>query len=95
MNPPKHQASGPTERRGWAQNRVLVIFAVGYQWFYNGANFVAFKIGGDAVPPLLLASMRFALAHHLAVRTVAPVSTPSQPVGAGECGGVGHDDAGG
>lgn len=49
-------------REGWARHRTLVIMAVGYQWFYNGANFIAFKIGGDAVPPLLLAEMRFALA---------------------------------
>jgi drug/metabolite transporter (DMT)-like permease len=62
VNLPKHQPSGPNARRGWGQSRVLVIFAVGYQWFYNGANFVAFKVGGDAVHPLLLASMRFAMA---------------------------------
>jgi hypothetical protein len=31
-----------TRAPGWAQSRVLVILAVGYQWFYNGANFVAF-----------------------------------------------------
>ena len=47
---------------GWARSRVLVVSAVGYQWFYNGANFVAFKIGGDAVHPLLLAAMRFTIA---------------------------------
>ena len=48
-------------RAGWARSRVLVVSAVGYQWFYNGANFVAFKVGGDAVHPLLLAAMRFAI----------------------------------
>ncbi|MGO7017095.1 hypothetical protein [Rhizobium leguminosarum] len=62
MNLPKHQIAGSSERAGWAQSRVLVLLAVGYQWFYNGANFVAFKIGGDAVHPLLLATMRFAIA---------------------------------
>lgn len=62
VNLPKHQASGPNADRGWAQIRVLIILAVGYQWFYNGANFVAFKVGGDAVHPLLLASMRFTIA---------------------------------
>lgn len=41
---------------------MLVAAAVGYQWFYNGANFVAFKIGGDAIPPIVLAAMRFGLA---------------------------------
>ncbi len=40
---------------------MLVVSAVGYQWFYNGANFVAFKIGGDAVHPLYLAAMRFTI----------------------------------
>ena len=48
-------------RGGWARSRVLVVSAVGYQWFYNGANFVAFKIGGDAVHPLYLAAMRFSI----------------------------------
>lgn len=47
---------------GWAGSRVLVVSAVGYQWFYNGANFVAFKIGGDAVPPIVFAAMRFGIA---------------------------------
>lgn len=41
---------------------MLVATAVGYQWFYNGANFVAFKIGGDAIPPIVLAAMRFGIA---------------------------------
>ena len=59
------QEPGGTElsgRVGWANSRVLVVSAVGYQWFYNGANFVAFKVGGDAVHPLLLAAMRFGIA---------------------------------
>lgn len=62
MNLPKHQITRLSARAGWAQSRVLVLLAVGYQWFYNGANFVAFKVGGDAVHPLLLATMRFAIA---------------------------------
>lgn len=62
MNLPKHRITGLSERAGWAQSRVLVLLAVGYQWFYNGANFVAFKVGSDAVHPLLLAAMRFAIA---------------------------------
>ncbi len=48
-----------SESAGWARSRVLVVLAVGYQWFYNGGNFVAFKIGGDAIHPLLLAAMCF------------------------------------
>ena len=47
---------------GWTRSRALVVSAVGYQWFYNGANFVAFKVGGDAIHPILLAAMRFASA---------------------------------
>lgn len=48
-------------RADWARSRVLVASAVGYQWFYNGANFVAFKVGSEAIHPLLLAAMRFAI----------------------------------
>ncbi len=59
---PGHQIAGSNQPAGWTQSRILVLLAVGYQWFYNGANFVAFKIGGDAVHPLLLASMRFTIA---------------------------------
>ena len=56
-------SSGRTlERAGWTRSRVLVVSAVGYQWFYNGANFVAFKVGGDAIHPILLAAMRFTIA---------------------------------
>lgn len=49
-------------RKGWTDSRTLVILAVGYQWFYNGANFIAFKIGGDAIHPLVFAALRFAIA---------------------------------
>ncbi|CAN7605785.1 DMT family transporter [Neorhizobium sp. LjRoot104] len=62
MSFPKHQIACSNHRVGWTQSRILVLLAVGYQWFYNGANFVAFKVGADAVHPLLLASMRFAIA---------------------------------
>jgi len=62
VNLPKHRIAGVNARAGWAQSRALVLLAVGYQWFYNGANFVAFKVGSDAVHPLLLATMRFAIA---------------------------------
>ena len=50
-----------SRRAGWTSSRVLVVSAVGYQWFYNGANFVAFKVGSEAVHPLLLAAMRFTI----------------------------------
>ena len=40
----------------------LVIIGVGYTWFYNGANFLAFKVGGEVFHPLMLAALRFGLA---------------------------------
>ena len=40
----------------------LIVLGVGWTWFYNGANFLAFKIGGDAFHPLMLASLRFGIA---------------------------------
>ena len=40
----------------------LVVLAVGYQWFYNGANFLAFKLAGEALHPLVVAALRFSLA---------------------------------
>ena len=43
-------------------NRGLVCLAVGYQWFYNGANFLAFKVAGDALHPLMVGALRFSLA---------------------------------
>ncbi len=49
-------------RTGWSSHRPLVVLAVGYQWFYNGANFVVFKVGTEAIHPLLLAAMRFTIA---------------------------------
>ena len=70
-------------RAGWARSHALVASAVGYQWFYNGANFVAFKVGGDAVPPLLLAAVRFTIAAAL-VLPVALWRLRSQPVRASE-----------
>lgn len=38
---------------------VVVVLGVGYQWLYNGVNFLAFKVGGDAFHPLMLAALRF------------------------------------
>jgi len=40
----------------------LVMLAVGYLWVYNGVNFLAFKVGGDAFHPVLLAALRFGIA---------------------------------
>lgn len=46
----------------------LVVLAVGYQWFYNGANYLAFKLGVEALPAFLLAVMRFSIAGLLLLR---------------------------
>ena len=40
----------------------LVIAGVGYQWLYNGTNFLAFKVGGEAFHPVMLAALRFDIA---------------------------------
>jgi drug/metabolite transporter (DMT)-like permease len=40
----------------------LIALAVGYQWFYNGANFLAFKVAGNALHPLMVATLRFSFA---------------------------------
>ncbi len=47
---------------GWSTHRGLVALAVVYQWFYNGANFLAFKVAGNALHPLMVATLRFSLA---------------------------------
>lgn len=47
---------------GWSARRALVALAVGYQWFYNGANFLAFKVAGNALHPLMVATLRFLFA---------------------------------
>ncbi len=49
----------------------LIIVGVGWTWFYNGANFLAFKVGGDAFHPLMLAALRFGIA----ALAVLPVAT--------------------
>ena len=43
----------------------LIAAAVGYQWLYNGANYIAFKVGVEALPPFLLSAMRFSAAAFL------------------------------
>lgn len=41
---------------------ILIALAVGYQWIYNGINFVAFKVSVDALPALVVAALRFSIA---------------------------------
>lgn len=57
----------PTPAR-WTSS--LVILEVGWTWFYNGANFLAFKIGGEVLHPVTLAALRFGIAA-LAILPVA------------------------
>ena len=47
---------------GRSMHREWVALAVGHQWFYNGANFLAFKVAGNAWHPLMVATLRFSLA---------------------------------
>jgi len=39
-----------------------VLLAVGFLWVYNGVNFLAFKVGVDALPAAFLAATRFTVA---------------------------------
>jgi drug/metabolite transporter (DMT)-like permease len=55
-------AATATTHTGWSRHRGWVALAVGYQWFYNGANFLAFKVAGNALHPLMVATLRFSLA---------------------------------
>lgn len=54
--------SGTPSDGGWSRHRGLVSVAVGYQWFYNGVNFIAFKVAGNALHPLIVAVLRFSIA---------------------------------
>lgn len=51
-----------TTNTGWSTHRGWVALAVGYRWFYNGANFLGFKVAGNALRPLMVATLRFSLA---------------------------------
>lgn len=51
-----------SRRSAKAVGPALIILGVGYQWLYNGVNFLAFKVGGDAFHPLMLAALRFGIA---------------------------------
>ena len=46
----------------WSAHRGQLAIAIGYQWFYNGANFLAFKVAGNALHPLMVAALRFSIA---------------------------------
>src|SRR5438105_13265659 len=39
-----------------------VLLAVGFLWVYNGVNFLAFRVGVDALPAAFLAATRFTVA---------------------------------
>lgn len=51
-------ASGSASRRGGA----LIAIAVVITWLNGGVNFLAFKIGADAMPAVFLAALRFTTA---------------------------------
>jgi hypothetical protein len=36
-----------TTKKGWSTHRGWIALAVGYQWFYNGADFLAFVREAD------------------------------------------------
>ncbi len=72
---------------GWSTHRGLVALAVGYQWFYSGANFLAFKIAGNALHPLMVATLRYSLAA-LVLLPFALVRWRRSPVSTRELGGA-------
>ena len=65
----------------------LIVLGVGYQWFYNGANFLAFKVGGEAFHPLMLAALRFGIAAIL-ILPVAAWRWRNHPASARELAGA-------
>jgi len=71
----------------WSMHRGLVALAVGYQWFYNGANFLAFKIAGNALHPLMVAALRYSLAA-LILLPFALVRWRRSPLSTWELGGA-------
>jgi hypothetical protein len=68
-------------RAGWNKHRGLVILAVGYQWFYNGANFLAFKVAGNFLHPLMVATLRAKQQNERADHAGADCSEPALPQG--------------
>ena len=73
--------------RTWSTHRWIVVLAVGYQWFYNGANFLAFKVAGDALHPLMVAALRFVTAA-LVLLPFAVVRWRRTPASGRELGGA-------
>ena len=51
--------TGMTSKHTDWRHAGLVTLAVGYQWFYNGANFLAFKVARNALHPPMVATPRF------------------------------------
>ena len=49
-------AEGVRPGRSWG------VPALAFLWFYNGVNFLAFKVGVDALPAVFLAAARFTVA---------------------------------
>ena len=76
-----------TINKGWSTHRGWVVLAVGYQWFYNGANFLAFKVAGNVWHPLMVATLRFSLAA-LIVLPLALARWRHSPASARELGGA-------
>jgi len=76
-----------TTNMGWSTHRGWVALAVGYRWFYNGANFLAFKVAGNALHPLMVATLRFPLAA-LAVLPFALARWRRSPASVPELGGA-------
>ncbi|MDN7578601.1 DMT family transporter [Burkholderia orbicola] len=76
-----------TAHTRWSAHRGWVALAVGYQWFYNGANFLAFKVAGNALHPLMVATLRFSLAA-LVVLPFALARWRRSPASVRESGGA-------
>jgi drug/metabolite transporter (DMT)-like permease len=79
--------AAPMNDTAWHHHRGLVAAAVGYQWFYNGANFLAFKVAGNALHPLMVATLRFAAAAVILL-PFALLRWRRSPPSSGELGGA-------
>lgn len=76
-----------TTSTNWSTHRGWIALAVGYQWFYNGANFLAFKVAGNVFHPLMVATLRFSLAA-LILLPVALARWQRSPASVRELGGA-------
>ena len=81
------ERSAVTTGAAGSARRGLVAVAVGYQWFYNGANFLAFKVAGNALHPLMVATLRFSIAATILL-PFALARRRQSPVSAREVGGA-------